>query len=70
MNINDPNTISGNAIHLRKPVSKIKLAALRSALIEGEESGIAENYSLTGLIEELGREVSVCFESSAHSTMF
>lgn len=35
---------------------EIKLAALRSALIEGEESGIAENYSLTGLIEELDRE--------------
>ncbi len=35
---------------------EIKLAALRSALIEGEESGIAENYSLTGLIEELDKE--------------
>lgn len=35
---------------------EIKLAALRSALIEGEESGIAENYSLTGLIDELDKE--------------
>ncbi|HEY8098128.1 MAG TPA: type II toxin-antitoxin system ParD family antitoxin [Methylobacter sp.] len=35
---------------------EIKLAALRSALIEGEESGIAENYSLTGLIEEIDKE--------------
>lgn len=35
---------------------EIKLTALRSALIEGEESGIAENYSLTGLIEELDKE--------------
>jgi antitoxin ParD1/3/4 len=38
---------------------EIKLAALRSALIEGEESGIAENYSLTGLIEELDKEDGV-----------
>jgi antitoxin ParD1/3/4 len=35
---------------------EIKLAALRSALIEGEETGIAENYSLTGLIDELDKE--------------
>jgi antitoxin ParD1/3/4 len=35
---------------------EIELAALRSALIEGEESGIAENYSLTALIEELDKE--------------
>jgi antitoxin ParD1/3/4 len=35
---------------------EIKLAALRSALIDGEESGITENYSLTGLIEELDKE--------------
>ncbi|MDP1771501.1 MAG: type II toxin-antitoxin system ParD family antitoxin [Methylobacter sp.] len=35
---------------------EIELAALRSALIEGEKSGIAENYSLTALIEELDKE--------------
>ncbi|MGZ8185093.1 MAG: type II toxin-antitoxin system ParD family antitoxin [Methylobacter sp.] len=35
------------------------MAALRSALIEGEEIGITGNYSLTGLIEELDKEYSV-----------
>ncbi len=35
---------------------EIKLAALRRALDEGENSGIAE-YSLSGLIEELDKEV-------------
>ena len=34
---------------------EMKLAALRHALIEGEESGKAE-YSLRGLIEELDAE--------------
>ncbi len=38
---------------------EIKLAALRSALIDGEESGFTENYSLTGLIEELDKEDGV-----------
>ncbi len=59
MSINDPNAISGNIIHLRKVDPKIKLAALRSALIDGEESGFTENYSLTDLIEELDKEGSV-----------
>lgn len=59
MNINDLNILFGNAIHLRKINPKIKLAALRSALIDGEESGFTENYSLTGLIEELDKEGSV-----------
>ncbi len=35
---------------------EIKLGALRRALDEGENSGIAE-YSLSGLIEELDKEV-------------
>jgi antitoxin ParD1/3/4 len=34
---------------------EIKLTALRQALQEGENSGIAE-YSLSGLLEELDRE--------------
>jgi antitoxin ParD1/3/4 len=34
---------------------ELKLAALRQALKEGEDSGVAE-YSLDGLIEELDRE--------------
>ncbi|MBC8394955.1 MAG: type II toxin-antitoxin system ParD family antitoxin [Deltaproteobacteria bacterium] len=38
---------------------EIKLTALRSALIDGEESGFTENYSLTGLIEELDKEGGV-----------
>jgi antitoxin ParD1/3/4 len=36
---------------------EMKLAALRQALKEGEDSGIAA-YSLTGLIEDLDRESS------------
>jgi antitoxin ParD1/3/4 len=36
---------------------EMKLAALRRALKEGEESGFAD-YSLNGLIEELDRESS------------
>lgn len=36
-------------------VEETKLAALRQALIEGEESGATE-YSLKGLIEELDTE--------------
>jgi antitoxin ParD1/3/4 len=35
---------------------EIKLAALRQALKEGEESGVAEDYSLEGLLEELDSE--------------
>jgi len=34
---------------------EMKLAALRRALVEGEESGIAE-YSLKGLIDTIDRE--------------
>ncbi len=33
-----------------------KVAALRTALIKGEESGIAENYSIENLIKELDSE--------------
>jgi antitoxin ParD1/3/4 len=36
---------------------EVKLAALRQALKDGEDSGIAA-YSLTGLIEDLDREHS------------
>jgi antitoxin ParD1/3/4 len=36
---------------------EMKLAALRQALKEGEDSGLAA-YSLTGLIEDLDRESS------------
>jgi antitoxin ParD1/3/4 len=36
---------------------EMKLAALRQALKEGEESGLAA-YSLTGLLEDLDRESS------------
>ena len=36
-------------------VEEAKLATLRQALIEGEESGVAD-YSLKGLIEELDTE--------------
>ncbi len=36
---------------------EMKLAALRQALKEGEDSGIAA-YSLTGLLEDLDRERS------------
>jgi antitoxin ParD1/3/4 len=36
---------------------EMKLAALRQALKEGEDSGIAA-YSLTGLLEDLDRESS------------
>lgn len=35
-----------------------KLAALRQALKEGEESGVAEDYSLSGLLTELDRETA------------
>ena len=35
-----------------------KLAALRQTLKEGEESGVAEDYSLTGLLTELDRETA------------
>jgi antitoxin ParD1/3/4 len=35
-----------------------QLSVLRSALIEGENSGICENYSLQGLLEELDNECS------------
>jgi antitoxin ParD1/3/4 len=35
---------------------EIKLAALRQALKEGEESGVAEDYYLEGLLEELDSE--------------
>jgi antitoxin ParD1/3/4 len=37
---------------------EVKLAALRLALKQGENSGIAE-YSLSGLLEELDREQSI-----------
>lgn len=33
-----------------------KLSVLRRALIEGEESGTAANYSIKGLLEELDGE--------------
>ena len=36
---------------------ELKLAALRQALKEGEDSGLAA-YSLTGLLEDLDRESS------------
>jgi len=32
-----------------------KIAALREALIEGEQSGIAEDYSLDALLDKLNR---------------
>ena len=35
---------------------EIKLAALRAALVEGEISGFAQNYSLPDVLEELDRE--------------
>ncbi|NOQ34359.1 MAG: type II toxin-antitoxin system ParD family antitoxin [Methylococcaceae bacterium] len=38
---------------------EVRLTALRLALVEGEESGIAEDYSLEGLLEDLDNE---CFE--------
>jgi antitoxin ParD1/3/4 len=37
---------------------EMKLAALRQALRDGENSGLAE-YSLSGLIEELDKEQSI-----------
>jgi antitoxin ParD1/3/4 len=37
---------------------EVKLAALRQALRDGENSGLAE-YSLSGLLEELDREQSI-----------
>jgi antitoxin ParD1/3/4 len=37
---------------------EVKFAALRQALRDGENSGLAE-YSLSGLIEELDREQSI-----------
>jgi antitoxin ParD1/3/4 len=37
---------------------EIKLAALRRALVDGENSGFA-NYSLDGLIKELDKETSI-----------
>jgi antitoxin ParD1/3/4 len=37
---------------------EVKLAALRQALRDGENSGLAE-YSLSGLIEELDKEQSI-----------
>ncbi|WP_310484613.1 type II toxin-antitoxin system ParD family antitoxin [Chamaesiphon sp. VAR_48_metabat_403] len=37
---------------------EVKLAALRRALQEGENSGLAE-YSLSGLLEELDKEQSI-----------
>ena len=38
--------------------TSVKLAALRRALQEGENSGLAE-YFLSGLLEELDREQSI-----------
>ena len=35
---------------------ELKLDALRAALIEGEQSGIAENYSIENIITELDKE--------------
>jgi antitoxin ParD1/3/4 len=37
---------------------EVKLAALRQALRDGENSGLAE-YSLSGLLEELDKEQSI-----------
>jgi len=37
---------------------EVKVAALRQALRDGENSGLAE-YSLSGLLEELDREQSI-----------
>jgi antitoxin ParD1/3/4 len=37
---------------------EMKLAALRQALREGEQSGRAEDHSLAGLLDELDRESS------------
>ena len=37
---------------------EVKLSALRMALQQGENSGLAE-YSLSGLLEELDREQSI-----------
>jgi len=34
----------------------MKLAALRQALKEGEQSGRADDHSLAGLLDELDRE--------------
>jgi antitoxin ParD1/3/4 len=35
---------------------EIKLETLRQALKEGEESGLADHYSLTGLLDDLDNE--------------
>ncbi len=35
---------------------EVKLSALRSALIEGEESGMANDYSIETIIDQLNNE--------------
>ena len=35
---------------------EMKLAALRSALVAGEESSIVDNYTLASVLEELDKE--------------
>lgn len=44
------------ALEEREEYRQLKVAALRSALEEGEQSGIAEDYSIDGLLAELDGE--------------
>ena len=46
------------ALEEREEYRQLKLASLRSALEEGEQSGIADDYTLDGLLAELDGETA------------